>query len=747
MVDLNPSSHLEDGEQEIESPIDDAGWLEKARDAFKSSSSWLDGSMRQQWERSIKLFKNEHPSGSKYQSAAYRRRSHIFRPKTRATVRRGEAAVAASFFSTYDAVSIRPNDDRDPIEVARAKLWHATLNYRLNRTLPWFRLCLGAYQDASVVGFCCSKQYWRYEVDEAGNVLADEPVIELLPPENVRIDPGADWLDPIKSSPYVIGLFPLYVGDVRDKINRGEWLPVSDSALRNAQEDDYDSTRQTREGKREDKYDDDKALLDHETCWVHENIFREDGQDWQFWTAGTTALLSPPAPLRSVYVHGNRPYVMGHGVLESHRAYPASKVELTQDLQTEANDIANLRLDNVKLALMPLVLGRQGVGLDIAGLVNRVPGKVIMTANPESDVVHDRPPDVTGSAFAEQDRINVDFDELAGSFSTSSVATNRKLNETVGGMSMLSNAASAIMEYDIRVFAETWVEPVLRQVLALEQAYETDQVILALAAREAQIVGPMPPAVMDGDVHLAVNVGIGATNPMEQLQKFQVGVKLIGEIFGPTAAMRAKFDEVVTEVFGKLGYRDGMRFFNIPDDPAVTHLTATIEQMQKALEAKQPEIQGRQQVATIQSQTDIKVQEMENQVKLLIKQMDMQLEQMRQQTQVYQQDRQLSAQDTAQRREIMSDHVMEYERAALAPPPANSSNSSNSKGSATSGQNAELTQAIQAMTAAMQQIGEAASMMALAAHQMSLPKQVIRDAAGSPIGIQSMPLDGHMLPN
>jgi len=41
--------------------------------------------------------------------------------------------------------------------------------------------------------------------------------------------------------------------------------------------------------------------------------------------------------------------------------------------------------------------------------------------------------DVTRSSYEMQDRLNVDFDDIAGSFSTSSVASNRKLNETVGG--------------------------------------------------------------------------------------------------------------------------------------------------------------------------------------------------------------------------------------------------------------------------------------------------------------------------
>jgi hypothetical protein len=55
--------------------------------------------------------------------------------------------------------------------------------------------------------------------------------------------------------------------------------------------------------------------------------------------------------------------------------------------------------------------------------------------------------DVTASSYAEQDRLNVDFDELLGNFSRSSVQTNRKLNETVGGMALISQGANQLTEF------------------------------------------------------------------------------------------------------------------------------------------------------------------------------------------------------------------------------------------------------------------------------------------------------------
>ena len=65
--------------------------------------------------------------------------------------------------------------------------------------------------------------------------------------------------------------------------------------------------------------------------------------------------------------------------------------------------------------------------------------------------------------------------------------SNRNLNETVGGMNILTASANKVENYQLRTWIETWAEPVLRQVTLLEQAYETDDVILSLAGRKTEL--------------------------------------------------------------------------------------------------------------------------------------------------------------------------------------------------------------------------------------------------------------------
>ena len=124
-------------------------WLKIAADSFDASTSYMDANYRKAWERNISLFQSKHPAGSKYNTEAYKKRSRLFRPKTKSVVRKNEAAAAAAFFANVDVVSIEPENDSDPIQFAAAKLMNGVVNYRLTKTIPWFVTLMGAIQETA----------------------------------------------------------------------------------------------------------------------------------------------------------------------------------------------------------------------------------------------------------------------------------------------------------------------------------------------------------------------------------------------------------------------------------------------------------------------------------------------------------------------------------------------------------------------------------------------------------------------
>tara|TARA_R110000824_G_scaffold86379_4_gene213751 strand:- start:2139 stop:4316 length:2178 start_codon:yes stop_codon:yes gene_type:complete len=668
---INPQPPTEGSENlgisNDDSPIVEDFWLRIAREAYDSSSDWVDTNLREQWDKSLSLFNSQHPPGSKYNTSAYDKRSRFFRPKTRTAVRNLQSAMAVAFFTNEEVLSVQPRNPNDPEQVAAAAVSQSIMQYRLTNTIPWFQTMSAALQDAAVQGVCVSHQYWEFEeqeesyinvdaqnkpvIDEEGNPviskqktsIKDKPIIELISPENIRIDPASDWSDPIESSPYIIHLIPMYIQDVRQKMEDGEWIDISIGELLSSDTDDTDnSTRLVRDEPREDRLDNDAGFGDidsYKIVWVHKNIIKKEGMDWCYYTAGTDSMLTEPKPLQEMYPWlrtGERPYVMGYTNVEAHKIYPSGTVELTQELQAAANDIWNQRFDNVKLAMNKRYHIRRDRNIDLDALFRSVPGGAVEMDDPDQDVRVIDTKDVTGSAYAEQDRINMDFDELQGNFSTSTVQGARSLNETVGGMSLMASNSGTVTEYVLRTFSETWVERTLKQMLRLEQYYETDVVILELAGDAAAQINEQYQGVVDDllkyEVLLKVNVGISATDPLRKIQNLVSGIQMLGEL--PGFAESLNVPEVVKEVFGNLGYKDGERFVNMEENPQVAQLTAQIQEMQAYIEGEQGKLQNRVQIEQMKQQgnleaanlkygAEIRKKEMEGQLKYL----DLQLKQ------------------------------------------------------------------------------------------------------------------------
>jgi hypothetical protein len=663
MSRVNPQPPTEGSEnltvEQDDAPIAENFWLRIAREAYSDSSDWVDSNLREQWEKSLSLFNSQHPPGSKYTTAAYEKRSRFFRPKTRTAVRNLQSAMAVAFFTNEDVVSVLPRNPNDLEQVAAASVSQSIMQYRLTNTIPWFQTMSAALQDAAVQGVCVSHQYWEYEeqeesyinvdsqnkpvMDEEGNPVVstqktsikDKPVVELISPENLRIDPAAHWSDPIESSPYVIQLIPMYVQDVRQKMEDGEWIdiPVGE-LLASGDDEDDNTTRLIRDEPREDRLDNDAGYQEidsYKIIWVHKNIIKKEGIDWCYFTASVDAMLTEPKPLQEMYPwlrNGERPYVMGYTNVEAHRIYPSGTVELTQELQAAANDIWNQRFDNVRLAMNKRYHIRRDRNIDLDALFRSVPGGAVEMDDPDQDVRVIDTRDVTGSAYAEQDRINMDFDELQGNFSTSTVQGARTLNETVGGMSLMASNSGTVTEYVLRTFSETWVERVLKQLMRLEQYYETDAVILELAGDAAAQVNEELQGSVDDllkyEVLLKVNVGISATDPLRKVQNLISGIQMLGEL--PGFAESLNVPEVVKEIFGQLGYKDGERFVNMGEDPQIAELTSQLEQMQAYIEGEQGKLQNRLQVEQMKQQGNLEVANLKHGAEIRKKEMEGQLQ-------------------------------------------------------------------------------------------------------------------------
>jgi hypothetical protein len=609
-------------------PVD---WLKLVREAEKQGLDYSQQQNRSAWNRTYKAYRNEHFAGSKYTSAEWRNRSKIFRPKTRTAVRKDRAAAMASLFSTVDAITCSPGNESDPVQRAGARLVAEILNYRTDRTsgraaIPWFRVAAGAREDALLAGICVSKQYWKLETrtetrlqnatDEFGQPIQIEAEVQVpivnrpdclpIPVENIVIDPAASWLDPIQSAAYFMAKYPMRISEIKRMQSHptNPWKNVDVSKLRGAGQEqsmNAQGVRMAREGAPDRFSRVQTGTGEFEVFWVYEVFLRVSGQeDMTFWCAGGQALLTDPTPTEEVYpAHGGeRPYVFGVGSLEAHQLFPMAPAESWQQTQIEINDLANLRLDQVKQGVSPIAKVVRGRQIDLKSIQRRGPNSIVLVQN-KDDIEWDRPPDVPSSAYAEMERLNIDFDDLAGQFNSGSVQTNRSLNETVGGMRLIAGSANAVQEFDLRTWIETWCEPVIGQLVKLIQYYEDDATILALCGEKAELfqkfgVDRITDDLLSQQVTVRVNVGLGTGDPQQRIGKFANAISVLQPILQghpdlQSGKRKIDLDAVVEEVFGLAGYRDGGKRFIKEGEPTPPPPTAEAEMRKLQAETAQKE--------------------------------------------------------------------------------------------------------------------------------------------------------------
>lgn len=646
------------GENEF---LTEAEAIRISKEAYTTSTTYVDNNFRRQWETDLRYFDGRHAADAKYYKDAYKHRAKTFRPKSRSISRRMEALVAAAFFSNDRKADVQAFNEDDPLAVGTARMIGNLLDYRLKNTIPWFLTVVGGMQDAVKTGVVCSYNHWLYKtitrkekqsvpyIDaatgqpafdpmtgepltfeqevEVEKVVEDRPDVALFPVEYVRISPNANWRDPINTSPYVGRVVPMYVHEVRQRMLKPDrygrqWKDFSEAEIKSSGVlEGYDTTQQTRLGNRQNPQEDTSEVKDYEIVWCIEWFVDRGNGRIVYWTLGMDKLLADPEPIEDCYLHGKIPITMGYCVVETHKVMPKGLIGLGGAVQRAINNTANNREDNVALVLNKQYAIRSGQQVDTTNLMYGIPGGVTAFQNPKEDIVPLEWNDVTSSAYQEQDRFNVEYDELVGNFSSQSVMTNRALNQTVGGLEILGEGAATLSEFTVKTLVESWMQPTLNQLALLEQYYESDEMIMSLAGKAAQQAyrpsgrgaqnkqAPVPPSIeqmvdhlIDAMCFVKIDVGMNATDPNRKLFRLTTAVNQVATAMSnlPPSFNAAEYGK---EIFHILGYGDGSRFWNADAQAqqliqqAQQQATAAIQQAQSVVEAMMKEAEERRKAA------------------------------------------------------------------------------------------------------------------------------------------------------
>jgi hypothetical protein len=597
-------------------------FLKLTQEAYDASTSFFETNHRDDLAYSLRAFRNEHATNSKYSSPEYQARSHLFRPKTRSIIRKNEAAAMQVAFSNREMVYTEAGNPDDPFSVAAAAALKEVLEFRLRKTIPTFEIYLGGIQDAQASGAVCSYNHWEYE-QRNGKTVRDRPWIDLRPLENLRFDQSAHWIDVVNTTPYWCDIVPMTVSAVRammktedPKTKQPKWKTFEDSVILKAKPEYIEAIHSNRNGNKQDPNKDKEGVKDFDIVWVMRWFMRDSqNNDYFYYTLGTEELLTKEVPLEEAYFHNERPYTLGYAVLETHKALKPSMPTLIKPLQQEVNDVTNQRLDNVKFVLNKRWLVARGRQVDVQSLVRNVPGGVTLLTDPKNDIVESNWADVTSSSYVEQDRLSAELDDLAGNFSPSTKVANNAVNDTLGGSKLAAAGAGLMAEYLIRTINETWWEKTIRQLALLEQHYETDQVILAVCAKKAKLFPKFGISQINDDLmaqEVLVNVDMAMGNPNERLQKFLLATNSAIQLIAQ-APPTANVPEMIKEIYSNAGYRDGERFWGA-QDPRLGKAMQMIQQLQGALQGKQMEIQAGLQETQMKNASNEKIKGAEIQV-------------------------------------------------------------------------------------------------------------------------------------
>jgi hypothetical protein len=603
------------------------------------------------WEEAEAAYRSRHHGRSKYNKAHYKNRASYFKPKTRAAVHRNLMSTAAALFASSDVIVTEAADDTNDMQRANAELIREILNARLtNKTertgVPWDRIVLGARVQSQTMGVTCAKVHWRYKTiektvqreeqrprvtpdgfpvmdymtgqpivetvvveDAVTDVLVDKPVVDLIPAEMVLMNPAADWINPIQSSPVLIVQHPMLADDVlammRDDAKSAvQWRPVDDADFQQAvySENELMGLRQAREGDgakdtakgTKTRGLDGTGQMTGQVVDVWECFFRVDGIDYHCWSLRDKALLSEPIPTDEAYPaqRGVRPYVLGTDTIEPFVLLPESHVASWRPSQAEINDWTNIRMDANRKSVYPTAKVKAGRGVDHKAVM-RQDAMGLVVVRDKDDVEWDRPPGAHPSSYQEVNYLNLDFDDLAGQFSPSSVQTNRSLNETVGGMNLIAQNANVVGEFFLLMFINTFVEPVLSQLVMLEQYYEDDATLLAIAGKKAQLferfgIDHITDELLESQVSLRVNVQLGSSDPVAKLARFKATFDIAAPMLAAAqekGLVEVKWDEAINEVFTLGGQRSGShRFVKVLNQEDKSVPREKVEELVKAME-------------------------------------------------------------------------------------------------------------------------------------------------------------------
>ena len=244
-----------------------------------------------------------------------------------------------------------------------------------------------------------------------------------------------------------------------------------------------------------------------------------------------------------------------------HKFFGQSLADRAMDIQLIKSTITRQILDNLYLANNPRKTAVEGrVNMD--DLLSSVVGGVVRVKDPNA-VGDLSVPMVAGQAFPMLSYLDQIQEKRTGiNQASQGLDPNVLQNTTATAVAMMQNAAAAKVELIARVFAETGVKDLFRNILHLVCKYQDKERIIRLRGKFVAI----DPREWSSEYDISINVGLGTGNKEQQMAVLAMVLDKQEKIlqgYGPANPLVSvgQYRSTLGRMIESAGYKDSSEFF------------------------------------------------------------------------------------------------------------------------------------------------------------------------------------------
>lgn len=167
---------------------------------------------------------------------------------------------------------------------------------------------------------------------------------------------------------------------------------------------------------------------------------------------------------------GLRPFVVAKDYLDLNEFWAIGEVESIKDMQYEANEIENQKLDSIKLIMNPMWRVSDQAGVDLNNMI-AYPGNIIQYAEGSKGVEPMVQPVLPQAVFTQQEFFNRTINNAVGVSDYSRGLNEPGMSDTVGGITSLIEEANMRFAYKIKCIQMTAVREFAEKLFQLDQIF------------------------------------------------------------------------------------------------------------------------------------------------------------------------------------------------------------------------------------------------------------------------------------